>query len=355
MKQLTCILSTLILLYINLQQIFFAQAQTNSKKSQDNITGSSTVLNYAMLNKTLKFSKERAHYISPFDFPEEYKEMVTLYIDKKYKKAIQKLEQWEKSKAVDIDFFALLGNSYDLNNQPEKAVETYKRGIERYETSFLYSHLAIALMGQKKYNEALAAFEKAIDITYLGKHNYYYWASKLLCSSNDPISGLIYGEISIVTDPGSEHNYELSKLMYDTYKRIITFNEKIPSVTIPNHDTQKTDTTSFNAIYIKVLTMSVAGETSFTLSSLKTIRKNFVTNYYNMGYDRTNPYPLFKHQQAVLQAGHNNAYNYWLFGAGDEAFTSAWVSQYKDNFKQFTDWAEKNEIQLNASPKLLHN
>src|SRR5262249_53589009 len=56
------------------------------------------------------------------------------------------------------------------------------------------------------------------------------------------------------------------------------------------------------------------------------------------------PTDLIRWQQAVVAAGHFEAYNYWLFqGARPEEFNE-WIGQHQPQFQAWLDWLNQNMI-----------
>jgi hypothetical protein len=51
-----------------------------------------------------------------------------------------------------------------------------------------------------------------------------------------------------------------------------------------------------------------------------------------------------RRQEAILSAGHFEAYNYWLFkGARAEEF-SEWIKSHQNQFQAWLDWQSKNKF-----------
>jgi antitoxin component YwqK of YwqJK toxin-antitoxin module len=69
---------------------------------------------------------------------------------------------------IKFDFkqkvYVLLGNAYDQDKQPDKAIETYTAGLKIYPHQHnLYFNRAVCYEAQKKYPEALADYQAAIQ------------------------------------------------------------------------------------------------------------------------------------------------------------------------------------------------
>ncbi len=75
-------------------------------------------------------------------------------------------------------------------------------------------------LGKKDYNKALTYFEKGIEVAPNYSSN-YYWCARLYCNSTEEVWGMIYGEIFMNLERNSKRTAEISKLLFDTYKKEI--------------------------------------------------------------------------------------------------------------------------------------
>jgi Tfp pilus assembly protein PilF len=89
----------------------------------------------------------------------------TIYRQGDPKTAIEKLNEYLKSKPNDDVAWTILGNAYLDLNQNEKAETAYKKALEINSNGFqAITSMGILRRKQGKYDEALAYYEKALAI-----------------------------------------------------------------------------------------------------------------------------------------------------------------------------------------------
>lgn len=109
---------------------------------------------------------------------------------KKYDLALADLNELIERKPKASKFVALRAEIYRDTNQVDKAVEDYRRGIEiDGENYATHAHFARYLISNKRFEEAVQAYSKAIELNkvdqgiqaeFFGhRANSYYWLGKL--------------------------------------------------------------------------------------------------------------------------------------------------------------------------------
>ena len=94
--------------------------------------------------------------------------------------------------------------------------------------------------GKEEYGKALSYYEKGIEVDPKFSSNYYR-ATLIYCGSSEKLWGLIYGEVFMNIERNSKRTAEISKLLYDTYKKEIKI----------------TDETSMTCSFCQQMTMDV--------------------------------------------------------------------------------------------------
>jgi hypothetical protein len=159
---------------------------------------------------------------------------------------------------------------------------------------------------------------------------------------------------------GSKRTADISKLLYDTYKSQITF---------PTDTSTRVDLTNSNVItdkdlkagklklpyqtsvYVLTLTLATGTARKINIQSLDKIRTNFVDLYYSNGKDKEYPNLLFEYQKKVKDAGHLQAYNYWILMKGDDQGFSNWLEGNKDSYEKFIAWFKDNAMVVDDEHK----
>lgn len=295
---------------------------------------------------------EESIKLDPDSFVYQYELAYAKYLKNDFKSSIEILNKIENHKESNDLLYQLLGNSYDNISNPKKAIETYEKGLKKFPNSGpLYLELGIMQLGAKKYDKALDYFEKGIQNAPNFSSNYYR-ASLLYLNSSEEVWGMIYGELFMNLERNSKRTAEISKLLFETYKSEIQFKSD-STMNVSFAQNMELDLKSAspklpfaNMVYEFGLVMSIVGEKSINLSSLNNIRHNFLNFYYDKNYDKEYPNSLFAFQKKVKEAGHLEAYNYWILMKGDEEEFSKWKSKNVMKWENFVIWFEKNKLEL---------
>lgn len=301
-------------------------------------------------NDALKLLEE-AQKLDPANTVYPYEIAYVWYCQNQYQKIVDKLIQL-KDKPDSFDrLYQLLGNSYDILKQGDKAIAIYEEGLKKFPRSgCLYLERGVIPLDEKKYDEALRYFEKGIEVAPDFPSN-YYWAAKLYCNSTEPIWGMLYGELFMNLERNGKRTEEISKLLFDTYKSQITFPApgKV-SVSFSKQiitDGRKPDKMPYSLIYESTMGVAVATETAVDLNSLDRIRQHFLKFYYDRGFDKTYPNVLFAYQDKITKAGCMEAYDHWLLLKGDEDAFNNWRTQNPAKWQDFIKWFGADPLKLN--------
>lgn len=284
------------------------------------------------------------------------------YSKKDYKRASDILEKLLTHKDVNERVYQTLGNAYDYQGKPEKAVTTYEAGLSKFPKSGeLYLELGNMQMAQEQYKQALDYYEAGIDKDPAFASN-YYWAATLFCHSTEEVWGVMYGEIFMNLERNSQRTAAISKLLFDTYKQGITIESDTAyavsfsqNMTIDADDIKKSETPRLpfgTGCYEMVLLLAIVGEQQIDINSLDRIRTRFVDRYFEVGKAEDYPNILLDYQQKVKQAGHLEAYNHWILMQGDKEGFEAWYLNNKEKWEGFKEWFTTHQIDIDDTHKL---
>jgi tetratricopeptide (TPR) repeat protein len=303
---------------------------------------------------------EEAEKLDPemFDYP--YERAYAHYLKEDYKKAIKILEKIKDHKDVTERLFQLLGNSYDILKNEKKAFEVYDLGLKLFPNSgILYLEKGNVHWNNEDYPKALSFYEKGIEVDPKFPSNYYR-AARIYCNSTEEIWGVIYGEIFMNLERNSQRTAEISKLLYDTYKREIKFtSDSSMTVSFSQHMTipvggpsdSKGFKIPFQMVYETTLLMSVFNQKTIDIHSLSSIRQEFIENYFKREHNKTHPNALFEYNNKILEAGHFESYSHWILMKGDEDGFNNWLASNKDKWDKFVKWFSENRLVLDDSNK----
>jgi tetratricopeptide (TPR) repeat protein len=349
----------ILLIFIFLGQISYAQ--TDKQKALDKGREAIKLMDNGNFDESIKLLKE-AQKLDPDYFNYPYEMAYANYAKGNYKEAAKILEKNKNHKDVTEVLFQLLGNCYDVLGDSEKAFEAYDEGLKKFPNSGeIYLEKGNVYWSKKEYNQAIDFYEKGIEVEPSFPSNYYR-ATLLYCSSSEEVWGMIYGEIFMNLERKTQRTAEISKLLFDTYKKEITFtSDTSMSVSFSKNatinindlmDTTKALKLPFGmGAYEPTLLVSILNVDSIDINSLSQIRSAFVANYFQFGHNKTYPNILFDYHKKLIDAGHFDAYNHWLLMVGDKDGFDKWHTDNNEKWEKFLDWYSVNGMEVNENNK----
>jgi len=296
---------------------------------------------------------EEAKKLDPKNIIYSYELALAHTYNEDYSQSNRILKKLLKHKDVYDQVFQLIGVNYSYLEQPNKAIEYFDKGLEKFPNSGIL-HLERGNMDlfAGKYDTALYFYENGIKVAPSFPSN-YYWASRIYCNSTEEVWGLIYGEIFMNLERNSQRTAEISKLLFDTYLSEIKFTSDT-SMTVSFckqmfmnfnalSDTQNPKL-PFCMVYEPTLLLSIISENEININSLDRIRTKFIENYYEMGHHKTHPNVLFEYKKKILEIGHLESYNHWILMKGDEAGFDEWYYDNEDKWNAFIEWFTDNPL-----------
>lgn len=306
----------------------------------------------------LLLEKAQKTYPEQFIFP--YEKAFAYYLKKDYSTTIDILEKLKKHKDANDLLYQMLGNAYDMNKNTEKAVITYNEGLKLFPNSGkLYLELGIIHMNKEEYGTALENFEKGIQVEPNFPSN-YYWAARLFLTSEDEVWGMLYGELFMNLERNTQRTIEMSFMLYSVYKdEIKIINDTAYTISFSkNHyitpENKGKNLSPFGStIYETDLGVSILNQKTIDIHSLNIIRTKFIQTYYQMNHHKNYPNVLFDYQKSIYDAGHLEAYNYWILMKGDEDGFQQWQSENKEKWEKFVDWFTENKLSISPENVLI--
>lgn len=355
---MTPIKNNLLLLFI-----FVILSQTSNAQTHTDIAHAKAKEAIRLEDEEGKFDEaivlfNEAKELDPGNIDYPY-ELAYAYSGKKeYKKASDILEKLLDHKNAYGRVYQALGNAYDLQGKPDKALKAYETGIKKFpNTGELYLELGNMNLVKKEYAKALELYERGIEADPRFPSN-YYWASKIYCSSEEEVWGMIYGEIFMNLERNSRRTAEISKLLFDTYKSEIKFTSdtsygvsfsKGEMININALNSKNFKMPFGTGVYEMILATAVIGEKTIDINSLDRIRTRFIESYFKGDNSTRYPNVLFEFQQQVKNAGHLEAYNHWITIKGDEAGFKTWYEENKSKWDDFIAWFGPNPLKVDQS------
>jgi len=347
----------IIILFISIEINSFGQSKGNKEKAYEIALQAIKIMDNGDFDKSIELLKksqklDTKNYNYPYEIGYAY------FLQKNYKKAIETLKEVIKYKKNNDQCFTLLGNIYDIDKQPEKAIEIYKQGLNKFPKSGrLYFELGNVQEVLKEYDNALESWENGISVSPSYSSN-YYTASIYYCKyTMEKIWGIIYGELFINIERGSERTVEISKLLFDTYKSSVNIKSdteasvsfsKTMQISLPKKG--KEIKQPFSMPYEMTMALAATSELSekeLGIESFSNMRTTFINNWYENRRNIEYPNILFDWHKKLIEMDFFESYNYWILMKGNEDEFEIWSAKNSEKFDLFIEWFSGNPLLIN--------
>ena len=302
------------------------------------------------------FNKARELY--PDNYAVNYELAVINYMKGDYKEAIKYLRHIEKSPDVEPGYYQIYGNALDMLGKPADALKIYRKGLKKFpEAGELYLESGNIELHREEYEKALEWYERGIEADPDFASDYYR-AAMILFDSNIKVWSLIYAEAEILLAPtNNERRNYMATLMTDCYKDNITVDidgDKVEmkttlapgrSIGMPPSGEPAFDFCLMYETAAQRYVMQLGLEkTAFTasLTQLTQLRRDVLEAFTVAGDIFGGHMYLFDYQRRVLEAGHWEAYNLFLFAGADIDGMQQWYDENRVAFNEFVEWMEDN-------------
>ncbi len=254
------------------------------------------------------------------------------YYDKNYKKALDVIEPVMKSDDGDVASYQLAGTIYKTMQDVKSAEKVYQEGLRLFpRVGSLYSEYGELLDIIQKPREAIAMWEKGMEVAPSYGNNYYNAAIYYYKQPYDKIYAILYGEIYSNMESMNPKTLTVKKMVLDTYKDLFS------GTTL-----QSSINDSKNA-FAKAVLQSYAKQGNNTSQALTTealgmIRTRFILDWNN-AFAKQYPFQLFDYHTMLMKEGLYESYNQWMFGPVDneDAFKN-WAALHKEDYNRFTQY-----------------
>jgi len=282
------------------------------------------------------------------------------YVQKEYKKVIPIIKKDIKKKEVTDQHYQLLGNSYDLLGQTDKALKVYQQGVEAFPNSGkLYLEQGVVEVSREKVNEAVAYWEKGVEVDPSYPSN-YYWLAKVFSQTDERIWAVIYGEIFLNLERNSRRTAEMSEILYKTYQSSIDISSDTSAgVSFSREMTISADgefkipfPMNFEMIMSMSLTpllLNAKENKELTIKSIDEVRQLFVKYWFENDATKDTKIVLFDFHKKLKEKDFFEAYNYWFLMKGDVGEFEEWFKKNEEKFNAFVEWFTKNPLEIDKN------
>ena len=328
------------------------------KKTGENLSLKATALigqnKYSEAIELLKEAKK----LEPDNIVYPYEIALAHYHLRSYKPAIKILKKLTKHDECSPAIYQLLGNCFDNMGLSKEAIEIYDKGLEIYpEAGSLYLEKGIVEFTIKNYDEAIAQWEKGVEMDPSFSSN-YYWLGKIFAVTKDKVWASIYAEMFMNIERNSARTVEMSRILYKVYDDVInnSLNDqgKISFSREINPDHEKGLKTSFPNIFSGIMnlglpTEQISSQERLSLSSINILRQNFLNKWFEENKDHEYPNILFDFLNILKSKGFLECYNYWFLMMGEEDEFGFWYEENRSKYQEFTAWFNKNPLVLDRN------
>jgi tetratricopeptide (TPR) repeat protein len=333
----------------------FAGAKPQNEKQQAKAKAIEAVkmLDVLQYDKAIKLLQD-ALKLDPLNEKIVYQLGLTYYQKTDYNNAAVVFTKLLKMKNVEDEYYKSYVNVLMDANRLKEAFIAIEAGLKKFpNSSILYLELGNYYGIQKKYNEAITAYENGIESNPMLASNYYH-AAKLYCYSNEEVWGMIYGEIFMNLEKNTKRTFEISKLLYNTYLSEIKFtSDSTTAVSFTRNSNSKNLEQLGLNIYEPTLMQSMIGTKSININTLSKIRTRFIEIYFESNYQKKFNNVLFNFQKEIKDAGHADAYSHWLLNKGNETDFSIWQLKNKEKWEKFIEWYKTHSLVITNENKFV--
>lgn len=302
----------------------------------------------------------------PESYVVQYERMCALYRLRRYDETVKAAKALIKQKNATGAVYQVYGNALDDAGQTAEAIKIYNEGVKLFsDAGNLYLELGVINMREKKYGDAIAEFEKGIVADPDFASNYYRAAQILFGSDNSNVKvwALVYGESAALLAPTNQNRMkEMARNIRELWKKSIEFSDDGVRISLVegkqvniNIDGENAEL-SFANVYegcagLAVLqNMELMNPFTASLEQLIVLRKGLVESYFKVTDNLFgNSMYLLPYLKSLIDAGHWEAYNYFLFGSVFPEDFDKWIEDNEDKLYAFAAWYNEHPYVLDAT------
>ena len=268
----------------------------------------------------------------------------------------------QNEKAVDVlmpysgglppDTLSSLGSALDDSGRQKEAFHVLRWGITKYpDSGLLYSDLGVVLLRHGDVEQGMRAFHEGMQAEPSWPSNYMN-SAKVYASGKERALALMEGEMFRVLEPGTPRSADMAVMMVKMYREAVQASKSKTGQTVTLVELTQSGAVSpegkLSSGMIFQLGFGVplmkAHQLGLSLKTLHGAREAFVENWLVPsvpGSEGLRKMPLFKLHRALMDAGHFEAYDYWLLGPAfpDEAET--WIRGHEAQMVAFAKFMAK--------------
>jgi tetratricopeptide (TPR) repeat protein len=263
------------------------------------------------------------------------------YLKRDFAKAIEVGKPLVERPDADIRSFQLLGLVYKSIADFKECEKMYKRAVKLHPgAGIMYSEYG-EIMAEKDVVSAMKLWEKGIEVDPNYSSNYYYVA-KFYAQNSELLWSILYSEMFLNLESYSKRSNEMKVLLLDQYKKFFE------TADMPDNFFAKKTNAFTNNVARVLLKQNDQSTFGITPETLTAIRTRFILEWYDKFADQY-PFRLFDHHRQLLQEGHFEAYNQWLFGAAtNNDGYQQWQKLHADEMTSYLSYSRSKVFKIPA-------
>ncbi len=298
----------------------------------------------------------------------DYEIGLALYMKEDFAGAQKIFKRVLRRDGTDPLQYKMLGNTYSVHGDREKAIKTYLKGLKKFpDAGSLYLELGVVERAKENHNEALLYWEKGIEADPFHASN-YYWAAKYFSATSEQVWALLYGEMFLNLEFNTARSQEISALLFDVYNDVYEAESDTSgkfSLTQSGHqinisiDQLKEATKSpeklesllklpFESAYSLAMAPGAIHytKTGIDLEGLHNLRAAFIDFWIFQDTNKQDDYPfvLFPFHAQMMEQGLFVYYNYFLMREGSPKEFEEFFNENEIGFNRFFEWYDQNHL-----------
>ncbi len=293
--------------------------------------------------------------------PIAYAELAMTYFTiKEYKKSYnsaKKAFKYAKDGQLDPMMFIVIGNSLDMLEESEEAIDYYNKGLELYPKDFMiYYNKGIAFNSLKKYDDALGCFERAV--VYNPKHaSSHYAISAIKELKKQRIPSILARSRFLALEPKTDRaKLILPYLTESIVGNVVKKSNNSMQLNLNSDLLNPSKENNFSTVDM-LMTISVAAnmlDTSITTTPNKVIDTNrnkikkFIKSFESMcglfketkkdnkGFYWEYYVPYFIE---LKEKNHLETFVYLIFSSMNNIDVNEWLDKNKDKVENYYEWS----------------
>ena len=304
---------------------------------------------------------DRAHALDTSRWEILYEKALAYYQMQKFDTVITMLEPLQYRSDLSDNFYRVLGSSYDIQKEYDKAKAVYDTALSRFPNSGkIYMEYGIHYLENKQYPDAVARWQKGLEVEPDYENNYYL-LTKYLFHTGEYGWTIMFGEVFMNISTNTERLEDISMFIDNSITTAAFFPEdstntviKFTKINILSKNLKQREDLPFELAY--QIFMKEACENllpkiqdSLTIDLIYQIRKKFIELWFKENFNIKYPNPLFDLHYKMLLSGHFDTYNYWLFNTPRKQDAQQWFAKNQQKLQKFGEWMVANGLKMSKA------